>query len=46
MIENIPFSLIIVTCILTLLAGIMMTYAFVRGHFRAQQSAHMFALAL
>lgn len=46
MIENIPFSLIILTSVLTVLTGIMMTYAFVRGHHRAQQRAHMFALAL
>jgi hypothetical protein len=46
MIENLPFSLIVVTCIITVLAGMMMTYAFVRGHHRAQQRAHLFALAL
>jgi hypothetical protein len=46
MIENLPFSLILVTCIITVLAGMMMTYAFVRGHHRAQQRAHLFALAL
>ena len=46
MIENIPFSLVVLTSILTLLSGVMMTYAFVRGHHRTQQRAHMFALAL
>lgn len=46
MIEKIPFALVIYSCVLTVLSGLIFLTAFRKGHHRAQKRAHAFALLL